>query len=48
LPDQTLPALELHAVHGFGVNTPIRVKLFTDFVQQEVVRLSSSGAHLGA
>lgn len=40
LPEQGLPALELHAVHAFGVNTPIRVKLFTDFVQREVERLT--------
>jgi DNA-binding transcriptional LysR family regulator len=39
LPEQALPSLELHAIHGFGVNTPIRVKLFTDFVQKEIQRL---------
>ncbi|MNI19286.1 HTH-type transcriptional regulator DmlR [compost metagenome] len=44
LPEQALPSLELHAVHAFGTNTPIRVKLFTDFVQGEVKRLASQSS----
>lgn len=43
LEKHALPALELHAVHAFGSNTPIRVKLFTDFVQKQVQQLSLSG-----
>jgi DNA-binding transcriptional LysR family regulator len=37
LQKRPLPSLDLHAVHAYGANTPVRVKLFTDFVQREVL-----------
>jgi DNA-binding transcriptional LysR family regulator len=43
LPDQTLPTMGIHSLHAFGALTPIRVKLFADFVQQT---LSGLGGHL--
>ncbi|MNL41282.1 HTH-type transcriptional regulator DmlR [compost metagenome] len=39
LADQPLPSLAIHSLHAFGVLTPIRIKLFADFVQQELYRL---------
>lgn len=38
--EQGLPSLAIHSVHAFGALTPIRVKLFADFVQQELHRLA--------
>ncbi|WP_419710989.1 LysR family transcriptional regulator [Pseudomonas sp. NFX224] len=39
LPDHPLPVLAIHSLHAFGALTPIRIKLFADFVQQELLRL---------
>ncbi|WP_448107366.1 LysR family transcriptional regulator [Pseudomonas azerbaijanoccidentalis] len=39
LADQPLPSLAIHSLHAFGALTPIRIKLFADFVQQELHRL---------
>ncbi|MCU1758785.1 LysR family transcriptional regulator [Pseudomonas sp. 14P_8.1_Bac3] len=36
LREHPLPELALHAVHAFGNITPIRVKIFTDFIRNEV------------
>ncbi len=39
MPGHRLPSLAIHSLHAFGVLTPIRIKLFADFVQQELYRL---------
>ncbi|MGY2259482.1 LysR family transcriptional regulator [Pseudomonas sp. SDO55104_S430] len=42
LPGEKLPVLAMHSLHAFGSLTPIRIKLFADFVQQELQRLNSN------
>jgi len=37
LPELPLPALAIHSLHAFGSLTPIRIKLFADFVQQALL-----------
>jgi DNA-binding transcriptional LysR family regulator len=39
LVEQRLPSMAIHSLHAFGALTPIRIKLFADFVQQELLRL---------
>ncbi|MNC33691.1 LysR substrate binding domain protein [compost metagenome] len=39
LADHPLPSLAIHSLHAFGTLTPIRIRLFADFVQQELQRL---------
>ncbi|WP_445262188.1 LysR substrate-binding domain-containing protein [Pseudomonas sp. MYb330] len=39
LAEQRLPSLAIHSLHAFGALTPIRIKLFADFVQQELLRM---------
>ncbi|MBZ9782122.1 LysR family transcriptional regulator [Pseudomonas sp. REP124] len=41
LPGEQLPVLAMHSLHAFGSLTPIRIKLFADFVQQELQRWNS-------
>ena len=41
LADHPLPTRAIHSLHAFGTLTPIRIKLFADFVQQELLRLGS-------
>lgn len=41
LRNHRLPALPLMALHPFARFTPVRVKLFTDFIEQEARRLST-------
>jgi hypothetical protein len=31
--------MAIHSLHAFGALTPIRIKLFADFVQQELLHL---------
>lgn len=38
LPDHRLPSPPLNALHAFGALTPIRVRLFADFVRNEVLK----------
>ncbi|NUT77984.1 LysR family transcriptional regulator [Pseudomonas sp. C1C7] len=40
LPKEKLPALAMHSLHAFGALTPIRIKVFADFVQRELLRLN--------
>ncbi|VVP81395.1 HTH-type transcriptional regulator DmlR [Pseudomonas fluorescens] len=40
LPEQPLPSQAIHSLHAFGALTPIRIKLFADFVQQALLGLS--------
>jgi DNA-binding transcriptional LysR family regulator len=42
LPDIPLAGVGLHALHPYTVVTPIRVKLFADFVQRQVRHFSTS------
>lgn len=42
LPEEKLPARAIHSLHAFGALTPIRIKLFADFVQGELLRLNGS------
>lgn len=42
LPEERLPARAIHSLHAFGALTPIRIKLFADFVQQELLRLNGT------
>jgi DNA-binding transcriptional LysR family regulator len=44
LPRHPLPSLPLQAVHAFGRLTPARVKLITDFVGQEIRRLTAAAS----
>jgi len=41
MPQRRLPALPLQAMHAFGGTTPVRVRLFTDFIAQQVGRLAA-------
>lgn len=40
LPEEKLPTRAIHSLHAFGTLTPIRIKLFADFVQRELLRLN--------
>lgn len=40
MPEERLPARAIHSLHAFGTLTPIRIKVFADFVQQELQRLN--------
>lgn len=42
MPQRRLPALPLQALHAFGGTTPVRVRLFTDFIAQQVGRLAAA------
>ena len=43
LPDKPLPSLPFQALHAFGQGAPMRIRILSDFIAEEIGRMARSG-----